>query len=127
MDTPINPIRQPNGHFAAGNPGGPGRPPRATERAYLATMLEVVTREEWQAVVQRALDDAKNGDARARLFLATYLLGKEPPRVLDVLAAEAAGVPPEQEVATRATEIRQYLHFAAMLTSSDSDRQADAA
>ena len=59
--------RKPNGQFAEGNPGGPGRPPRDTERDYLATLAEVVDPDAWREICKRALADAKDGDATARL------------------------------------------------------------
>ena len=41
----------------------------------MAAIGNAVSLEDWQAIVRRALDDAKNGDAKAREWLARYLLG----------------------------------------------------
>jgi len=39
-------------------------------------LTEVVTPEVWVAIVKRAVEDAKQGDARARAWLADYLIGR---------------------------------------------------
>lgn len=67
--------RDNKGRFMLGNSGGPGRPPRATEAGYLATMMRVIDLDQWQAICERARDDALNGDAKAREWIAKYLLG----------------------------------------------------
>jgi hypothetical protein len=67
--------RAPNGRFAPGNAGGPGRPPRQTEREYLRAMLAGCTPEDWREIVDQAVEDAKGGDAKAREWLARYLVG----------------------------------------------------
>jgi hypothetical protein len=78
------------GRFVAGNPGGPGRPRRTVEFDYLAIMAEVVTPDEWRAVVKDALYRAKNRDARARDWLGKYLIGAS------VLVRVAPGAMPEE-------------------------------
>jgi hypothetical protein len=70
--------RNPNGTFAPGNPGGPGRPRRAVEREYLSALVEAATLPDWRLIVQRAVADAKGGNAKAREWLSKYLLGDEP-------------------------------------------------
>lgn len=62
------------GCFKPGHPGGPGRPPRQTEDAYLISLRAAVTPEHWRRVVARALKDAQSGDAKARAWLSRYLL-----------------------------------------------------
>jgi hypothetical protein len=76
--------RLPNGTFAKGNAGGPGRPRRAKERDYLQALTDVVGLEDWRAIVQKAVDTAKAGDHRAREWLAKYLVGDDPLAVLDL-------------------------------------------
>ncbi len=77
--------RDTSGQFAVGNRGGPGRPPRQTERAYLETTLASCPLEAWRDIVARAVEDAKQGDAKARQFLADHLLRGTPPlSLLDV-------------------------------------------
>jgi hypothetical protein len=70
--------RNPNGRFAAGNPGGPGRPRRGVEREYLAALVDAVPLSDWRAIVERAVADARAGNPRARDWLSKYLLGDEP-------------------------------------------------
>src|SRR6516225_3015140 len=67
--------RNGNGRFAPGCPGGPGRPRRVAERDYLVTLTEECPPETWRAICRRAVKDALAGDARARDWLARYLLG----------------------------------------------------
>lgn len=98
--------RKQNGQFAQGNPGGPGRPPRATERVYLATLADNVTLEDWQAIVERAKADALAGDHHARQWFAKYLIGPEPPKLIDVAARELLGNSPDCEVPAYAKEIK---------------------
>jgi len=90
--------RDTTGRFAVGNPGGPGRPRRLIERDYLTTLSNAVSLEDWQAVVATALTAAKEGDARARDWLTRYLLGNEPPQLIDVAVDEARGIAPEDEI-----------------------------
>jgi hypothetical protein len=60
---------------------------RPIEREYLATLNAAVPLDTWQAICQRAADDALAGDAKARDWLAKWLLGLES-RLLTTLAAE---------------------------------------
>ena len=69
--------RDDRGRFLVGCKGGPGRPARTHELAHLRATLATVTPEDWAQVIQKALEQAKEGDARARSFLAKYLLPKE--------------------------------------------------
>jgi hypothetical protein len=69
------------------NPDARKQPRRPIEREYLATLNAAVPLETWQAICKRAADDALAGDARARDFLAKWLLGVEA-RPLTRLAAE---------------------------------------
>ena len=88
----MNSGRDNNGKFAAGNAGGPGRPPRATERDYLVALSESCSTNDWQEIVTRAVDDAKDGDAKARAWLAGYLVGEPGSRgeLLHTIAVEVA-------------------------------------
>ena len=66
---------------------------RPIEREYLATLNAAVPLDTWQAICKRAADDALAGDARARDWLAKWLLGLES-RLLTALAAEESRVEP---------------------------------
>src|SRR3954452_16912219 len=89
------------GHFAPGNPGGPGRPRRAVERDYLAALSEAVTLAEWQEIVRSAVLAAKQGDGKARDWLTRYLLGEKPPPLTELAAGEISGGGAEQDIARR--------------------------
>jgi hypothetical protein len=71
--------RDERGRFATGNQGGPGRPRREVERAYLDASIGVVTIDAWMEVVIRAVNDAKDGNGAARAWL-SKLLGIDAPR-----------------------------------------------
>jgi hypothetical protein len=60
-------FRHDNGRFALGNRGGPGRPRRSVEAGYLAALREGLPLETWGAIVTKAVDQALDGDARARV------------------------------------------------------------
>ena len=66
--------RDDKGRFLKGTPGGPGRPPRAVERAYLDATIGSVSLADWSDIIGKAVEQARDGDDRARAFLAKYLL-----------------------------------------------------
>jgi len=79
------------GWFTPGNPGGPGRPRRPVEREYLRALNEAVSLDDWKEVVQAALTQAKEGDGKAREWLARYLIGDDPPRLIDLTVDDVNG------------------------------------
>ena len=68
--------RDEHGRYARGNSGGPGRPKARTEEQYLAVVSDTVSLDDWRAVIERAVDQARAGDYRARQWLANYLIGR---------------------------------------------------
>lgn len=90
--------RKPDGTFAPGNPGGPGRPRRQTEAAYLVALSDAVTVEDWQEIVKVAVIAAKSGDAAARKWLGDYLLGVNPPQAERPTLARAHALTLAQEL-----------------------------
>lgn len=77
----MNENRTEKGQFAEGNKGGPGRPAKAREAAYLAVLRETVSLEDWKEIVESAKADAKHGvDGKTRetgrRFIADYCIGK---------------------------------------------------
>lgn len=68
--------RDENGKFAKGNPGGPGRPKKEREIKYYELTLSVVSLTDWKEIVDKAVSQAKRGDAVARKWLADYLMGE---------------------------------------------------
>lgn len=82
--------RDEKGRFTPGRQAapGPGRPSRASERAYLEAMISVVSLDDWKAITRRAVSEAKKGNGYARQWLSEYLIGK-PPTIIDLRAADA--------------------------------------
>lgn len=74
-NNPANFGRDAAGRFATGNPGGPGRKPRAVELEYLAVTQIACPPDKWRAVVEKALEQAIRGDRHAREWLRRVLLG----------------------------------------------------
>jgi len=83
---------------------------RPIEREYLATLNAAVPLDTWQAICKRAAADALAGDARARDWLAKWLLGIEA-RILTTLVAEESGATletaAESEIETRRQGIEE--------------------
>jgi hypothetical protein len=100
--------RKPDGTFAEHNPGGPGRPRRAVEQEYLAALSDAVSLDTWRRIVKRAAADAEAGDPKAREWLAKYLIGDKPPKLLELAAREAAGCTADREVTKRAKDLRRW-------------------
>ena len=87
--------RDKNGRFVKGYEGGPGRPKRSTERAYLDIIASVCTPDVWKDVVNKAIEDARKGDIKAREWLSSYLIGKPEqtaPTLKQMAIDEAAGL-----------------------------------
>jgi hypothetical protein len=69
-------VREQNGKWAKGNSGNPkGRPKKPREVRYHEITLTTCTFDDWQAIVAKAVEQAKRGDAVARKWLADYLVG----------------------------------------------------
>ncbi len=75
LDGDNNGERKKNGQFANGHSGGPGRPKKKREIRYSEIMQNVCTFKEWRAICQKAVADAKRGDATARKWLSDNLIG----------------------------------------------------
>ena len=78
MSTTEKSGRDNQGRFSKGNPGGPGRPRRAVEEDYLAALSDQLSIERWENIICKAIQDAENGDHRARDWIARYALGPSP-------------------------------------------------
>jgi hypothetical protein len=78
--------RDRGGKFAKGNPGGPGRPPRATEANYLLALTDVVPLDRWRKIVVRIADRAEDGDLKAAQWLGRVVLGADPGRLSEAVA-----------------------------------------
>lgn len=110
--------RNNKGQFVKGQSGNPvGRPKRDVEKAYYDATVGKVSLVEWQAVVDRALVDAKGGNAEARRWLSEYLMGKPVQRT--ELTGEAGGPITWQQMVTLAMGTQE-----ADGADNDSDAQA---
>jgi hypothetical protein len=97
--------RDANGRFAVGNPGGPGRPRRAVEQDYLATLADAVPLKKWKRIVSRAVADAAAGDAKARRWISEHLVGRRPDALTALAATELAGTL-DDEIRVQAAGLR---------------------
>ena len=67
--------RDERGRFiSSGNPNG--RASRKVETEYLELAKRKCGKSEWLAIVETAVEQAKEGDAKARQWLSDYLIGK---------------------------------------------------
>jgi len=87
---------------------GKAKARRPIEREYMATLNAAVPLDTWQAICMRAADDTVAGDAKARDWLAKWLLGLES-RLLTVLAAEESGAEPAEAAETEIAARRQKI------------------
>lgn len=68
-------MRDEQGRFTKGNPGGPGRPSRELEVSYLRAFSDVVDIDDWREIINVAVSGAKKGDHRDRAWLSKHILG----------------------------------------------------
>src|SRR6516225_5219537 len=87
----LNDHRDDNGRFTTGNSVGPGRPRRDVELDYLAALADAVPLVRWRKIIDRAVTDAEQGDAKARRWLAEYLLSRDGEPLTSLAAVELAG------------------------------------
>jgi hypothetical protein len=81
-------LRDEKGRFVKGhNIPGPGRPSRDIETSFINVLTDVCSMDKWKKICNRAVNDAIKGDAKARDFVASYLIGK-PRQVLELQSAE---------------------------------------
>jgi len=52
-----------------------GRPKKAKEEQYYRIMTTACTVSDWEAIVKKAVEQAKRGDGTARKWLADYIIG----------------------------------------------------
>ena len=67
--------RDKNGRFIKGDIGGPGRRSKPTEKVYWNIAKTKCSLDDWAAIIDRAITDAKSGDKSARAFLSDILIG----------------------------------------------------
>jgi len=87
-----------NGRDASGRflPGhaikSPGRPRKAVEERYLCILSQRVTPEVFAKIVDKAAEQALEGDAKAREWLSWYLIGKPTEYVAADLTSNGDGL-----------------------------------
>jgi hypothetical protein len=67
--------RDANGRYLKGHKSNGGRPSRPKEEQYYRILMTACTPKDWNAIVLKAIDQAKRGDAVARKWLSDYLIG----------------------------------------------------
>ncbi len=113
--------RNSNGTFADGNLGGPGRPRRVVEADYLRALTEACSIEDWRQIVARAKADAKKGDAKAREWLAGFVVGSPQgvaPTLLSIAVQALAGADPIQRAVDREKQEEKLARIDRMLNRS---------
>jgi hypothetical protein len=78
--------RDENGRFVKGHKPMGGRPSRPKEEKYYRILMTACSSDDWKAIVYKAVEQARRGDATARKWLSDYLVG-EPERnlILDTI------------------------------------------
>lgn len=79
----MNIQRDEKGRFVKGCVGNPGGGKAHYRTQMLKALRAAVTVADWTAIANKAVAQAKAGDARARVWLSEYLLGK-PKETLEV-------------------------------------------
>ena len=70
--------------------GEPAPARRAVERDYLAALADLVPLDAWREICRQTVEAAKAGDPKARDWLARYLIGPSPMKLLELAADESA-------------------------------------
>jgi hypothetical protein len=73
--------RESNGRFAKGNRGGSGNPFARQVAAFRTCLINSVTQDDFKAIVEQLLEQAKDGEIQAIKLLFLYLLGTPKPVV----------------------------------------------
>jgi len=120
--------RTDRGRFARGNPGGPGRPRRQTEAAYLRVMMDACPLDAWEAIVRAAVARAEAGDHQARQWLTRYLVGEAEataPRPTEVLIDELLDIDPPMDAAARrlAKKVQDRRRFPTLYEDDEEDER----
>ncbi|MCL4732067.1 MAG: hypothetical protein KJ044_16740 [Planctomycetes bacterium] len=68
----------------SGNPGGRPRSVRRVQYSRLRIMDASVSEADWAAIIDKAIEQAREGDATARAWLSKYLLPESPDPFADV-------------------------------------------
>ena len=87
------PSKPRGGHFVKGGIFGPGRPKATRSRSdYLVRLTDQLPFSTWEAICEKAVEQALEGDARAREWLGNYAIGR-PLQALEISGPDRAPVP----------------------------------
>ena len=73
-------------------------PKARTQASYLRATAATVSLEDWADVVKTALSDAKEGDAKARTWLSSYLIGTPIQRIAAIVTDTADKFPEDERL-----------------------------
>lgn len=91
--------RDDKGRFIKGHSGNPGGRP-INQTKYLKKLDTAMKITDWREIVEKAIEQAKRGDSRAREWLSSYLMGK-PTQPMDITSdGERIGNPVPLDKAT---------------------------
>ena len=76
-------MANPNWQKGMKSPNPSGRKPRQVEEKYLKKLQTVVKLKDWVEIILKAIEQAKEGDEKARRWISDYMLGK-PAQSLDI-------------------------------------------
>ncbi len=101
--------------FKKGNPGGPGRP-KSVNTDYAKLIRDCLTPTAAFEIIDRAIADAKSGDARARAWLFSHVVAPIPKTILvneaaiesrEAIDSVVSQLPPDQIAALDAILTRR--------------------
>ena len=101
--------------FKKGNPGGPGRP-KTVSTDYAKIIRDALTPQAAFEIIDRAIGDAKAGDARARAWLFSHVVAPIPRTILvneaalesrEAIDSVVSQLPPDQIAALDAILTRR--------------------
>lgn len=118
--------RKTNGQFGPGNKFATGRPKRDTELDYLRALSDAVPLETWADICRNAASRAREGDAKAREWIAKYLIGAA--ELATLAKFEALGITPRDYVQALADKERKPGGLARLIeTESEGESVIDRA
>lgn len=88
---------------------------KRTQATYLRILSDKVTPNDWLEIIERAIDDAKKGDHRARTWLSNYLIGTPIKRIAAAIS----------DTSKRFTDDQRREAVLAMLLEDDDDEEGD--
>lgn len=93
------------------------------EERYLKALTNRVTLKDWRLIVDKALEQALDGDDKARRWLGEYLIGKPAERLAGVQgdAVEVVNYTPEQWAAEWERRAQQADEALALFDDEDQD------